>query len=627
MPHPPKVASVNLMRVSLFALPCLALTLAVISGCDSKLTNEMKKSPRPVTYTTLRKTQPPGIYLASGAVKSWKNEQIGFEVPGRVLWVLEPGENIEGRIVDAEGKTVREGTVLAQIDPEAYQVAVDIAKAQVRVAELEMAGIKIRLEQSIQAEIESAEAEETLAQAELKRATELMESRAGSQAELDRAKNNLKVREAQLRTLRASKTRAKEELTAAEAKIQRANLDLKDAERNLGHTKLYASYRGQISDVHVVPGSLVSSGSPVLTLQMMDPIKVEVEVSAEKSRELRRRRQLPVSYSLPDAEATIKHTNGFVYSVDTSADPTTRTFSLTLLLLNDQYQPPLPAKADAREVARTPDIWPLFVNRIVGAPLDVFVIEQKSILEDEQGHYVYQITNAKMGQTFPEVLQVKKQRIEQQASVFPFLGIWNFRVCKLIDPPVSGLETLITGELTPPSGNANEWSGDEVVIDTGEQWVLRPGDLAYVNLSGNKLEEGYFVPVNAVYEESDAAWIFVIENGRVRRVPVELLKLDSLANGSLVEIRSPEIADGMQIAVAGVHFLNDGESVTPVRAADLQTTTDLPITGSPPSETTTPMTNELLGVGNAGSDERSTSDSQPASPNESPSLPKTETTP
>ncbi|MGI9471240.1 MAG: HlyD family efflux transporter periplasmic adaptor subunit [Rubripirellula sp.] len=587
-------ASRHIVAYSMMALLCV-----VALGCNSDGDRAQIKSARPVTYMALERSRPPGAYLVSGAVKSWKTEQIGFEVPGRVKWVLEPGENIEGRIVDGDGNMIREGTVLAEIDDEAYTVAVDIAKAQIEIAKLEQKGIQIRLDKSLQAEIDSAEADIELAMSEFGRAEELTQNRAGSQAELDRARNILKVRQAQLKTLEANQSQAEEELNASKARLTSAELSLKDAERDLTHTKLYASYRGQISDVHVVPGSLVSSGSPVVTLQMMDPIKVEVEVSAEKSREMRRRRQLPVTYSLPDDERTQKDTNAFVYSVDTSADPTTRTFSLTLLLLNDRYQPPLPVSADAKTVGRTPDIWPLYVNRIVSAPMDVFVVEEKSILKDEEGDYVYQITNAKMGQTFPELLKVKKQRIELQPTVFSFLGIWNFRVVKLIDESVFGLETLIAGEITAPSGLAVDWEGDTIVIDTGKQWILRPGDLAYVNLSGDDLDEGYFVPINAVYEESDTAWLFAIEGDTVRKVPVEMIRLDSLANGSLVEIRSSELQDGMRIVVGGVHFLNDGERVNPVKLVDLQASTDLPTTLQPLEENAVPMTRELLGVEDA----------------------------
>ena len=52
--------------------------------------------------------------------------------------------------------------------------------------------------------------------------------------------------------------------------------------------------------VMVVPGSVVAAGQGVAMLQMMDPIKVEMEVSAEESRRLRNRQRLPVRLTMED---------------------------------------------------------------------------------------------------------------------------------------------------------------------------------------------------------------------------------------------------------------------------------------------------------------------------------------
>ena len=115
---------------------------------------------------------------------------------------------------------------------------------------------------------------------------------AASESELDQAVNLVQTRKARVASLEATEKQTRAELKAALAQIKSAQQAVRDATRDLEHTTLYASYRGQISDVHVVPGSVVSPGSPVVTLQMMDPIKIEVEVSADKSRELRQRQRV-----------------------------------------------------------------------------------------------------------------------------------------------------------------------------------------------------------------------------------------------------------------------------------------------------------------------------------------------
>ena len=49
------------------------------------------------------------------------------------------------------------------------------------------------------------------------------------------------------------------------------------------------AFAGQVADVDVIPGSVVRRGQPAVTVQMMDPIKVEVEVAAATARRLNER--------------------------------------------------------------------------------------------------------------------------------------------------------------------------------------------------------------------------------------------------------------------------------------------------------------------------------------------------
>ena len=70
----------------------------LVAGCGARGPRLPEKAPRPITAISLSKTVPESSYRVSGVVKSWKTEQIGFEVSGRVLWVLEPGREAEGRI-------------------------------------------------------------------------------------------------------------------------------------------------------------------------------------------------------------------------------------------------------------------------------------------------------------------------------------------------------------------------------------------------------------------------------------------------------------------------------------------------------------------------------------------------
>ncbi len=547
----------------------------IATGCQKPPMEFADKAAQPVTVMTLVKAMPPSSFMASGSVKSWKTEDLGFEVSGRLEWVLEPGLDVDGRIVDPDGKLIQPGTPLAQIETAQYDIAVQSAKADVEVAERKKESIEIRLLEALPVEIESAEADLNLAKIEFERMQKLNLQQAASQSEYDQAENLVQTRTTALRSLEASEKQTRAELKSAESEIRRAQQVLRDAERDLKNTTLFGSYQGQIAEVMVVPGSVVTAGSPVLRLQMSNPIKVEVELSSQQSRQIRQRRNLPASFELPDG--TMRHVNAFVYSIAPSADPTTRTFTMTLLLLNEKFRDNLPESISEDTVARSEDIWPLKLNRMMGTPAEVTLVEEKSIHHDDEGAFVYRVSNAKLNDVLPKILKVKRQRLVENDLRIPFLGNWVFRSVSFLDDDggseTLSLDTIYIGELEQGPSAASNWDGESVVLDAGAQWMLRPGDLVTVDLSSNDADFGFHVPIDAIYEESGETFLFVAQDGHAKKLPVQLKQSGNLDVGSLVEIQSTALTDGMQVIVGGVHYLHDGEAVRIVQAA-LAVTTD-----------------------------------------------------
>ncbi|MCR9208696.1 MAG: HlyD family efflux transporter periplasmic adaptor subunit [bacterium] len=554
--------------------------LVFVAGCATEEEVEFEKAPRPVEVMTLTRSVPVSSYTASGSVQSWKTEDIGFEVGGKVSWVLEPGENIDGRVIDVDGKMVQHGTPLAQIEPERYEIAVESAEADLEVAMLNKESIEIRLKDSLPAEMESARANLALAEMEFSRIENLKQQNAASKSEYDQARNLVQTRLAALSGLLATEKQTRAELKSAESQIRRAKQTLRDAERDLEHTTLYGSYQGQISGVNVVPGSVVNAGDPVLTLQMTNPIKVEVELSAKQSRSMRRRHQLPTTYSLPDG--TERHTNGFVYNVDASADPDTRTFTMTMLLLNERLRDPLPGDLPEDKVARSEDLWPLRLNRMMGTSDEVVLVEEESIHHDDQGAYIYLVTNSKLRERLPDVVKVRRQRLVENELNIPFLGNWVFRSVQMLDdkgePVDVDLDSLYVGSFVgDPNADApkaasggtppENWDGESVVLDPGSEWMLRPGELVSVDLADQNETKGFFVPFDAIDEEAGQAFLYVVKDSRASKVAVDVVSRDNLDLGSMIEIQSPELNEGMLVVVRGVHFLNDGEKVRKVGAA------------------------------------------------------------
>jgi len=568
---------------SLFSqLPTTLLAAILLVGCGPSEELAPKKSPRPVSVVTLKVGVPPTSKQVSGSVGSWKTEQIGFEVAGRVLWVLEPGADIEGRILDSAGNVVTSGTALAKVDSERYELALEGSKAQVEVAELQKAGIEVDLSQGIPADLEAAKADLELAQVEYGRNKRLVAQNAAPQADLDKSSAQLRTSRAKIATLDANTKRTQAQLQSAIASIKQAQQSFKESQRNLADTTLYSSFRGQVADVHVVPGSVVAQGSPVATIQMMDPIKVEVELSAEQSRTIRRRHQLPVFVTMPDG-STVKQ-DGFVYLVAPSADTSTRTFTLTLLVLNRKIDQPIPAGHENSNLARTPDVWRMDFDFLPDAPEGTYYIAKKAMRKDQAGSFVWKCLNVTVGQPLPEILEVAKMRITPGNKSISFLGNWNFQTVTVdegesFDPEAD----LFLGKLIVDDGNPDDWSGDRVLLARGGQWMLRPGDLVTLDLSETDSKPGLYVPMEAIYEESGETYVFAVEDSGdstiVKRIPVDVAYGEDLGVGTVRrlkprpdsklpanELPDSELSDGMEIVVGGVHFLHDGEAVRVIKS-------------------------------------------------------------
>jgi RND family efflux transporter MFP subunit len=130
-----------------------------------------------------------------------------------------------------DGQIVHKGQVLFVIDPRPYQAALDQAKGQEAHSAAALANAKV----------------------ELTRAQNLLAAKAISEQEYE--------------TRLATQQQAAADLTAAQANVQTAAL-------NLSFTKVLAPLTGRASDRRVAPGNLVSQDTTILTnITDLDPIR------------------------------------------------------------------------------------------------------------------------------------------------------------------------------------------------------------------------------------------------------------------------------------------------------------------------------------------------------------------
>ncbi|MBI2478255.1 MAG: HlyD family efflux transporter periplasmic adaptor subunit [Planctomycetia bacterium] len=384
----------------------------------------------------------------------------------------------------------------------------------------------------------------------------LVRSAAVTKSDFERVQANRDKAIAALAQVDASFAAKEAEINSLDAQILEAQQTLSDARRNVEECTIYSPFRGQIAAVDAIPGAYVNAGQSVLTVQMMDPIKVELEVSAEQSRRLSYKDSVDVIVSTTGDEA---HFNAVVYMIDPAADPNTRTFTVTLLMDNAKARAGIPPEPVGKPLARTRDVWRFFGDKLPGQ--DFLMTEKDSIHEDEQGDYVWKITNGQqVGGVDNQILDVKKIRVIAGEVHIPFLDIWTFRAVQVapgedFDPQTD----LIAGKLELPEEMSAGFDGSQILFDR-PQWLVRPGDLVAVNLQGDRLPVGFYVPISVISENSGKYYVYAVDSGVARRVEVNAFETFNTSR-RIEPIDAAALADGVELVAKGTHYLVDGERV------------------------------------------------------------------
>ncbi|MTH76812.1 HlyD family secretion protein [Paracoccus aestuariivivens] len=183
---------------------------------------------------------------------------------------------------------VAKGQVIARIDPEDYQLALERARnslATAKSAENQLQAQITAAHASIaqaEASVAAAEATNDGAQKSFRRANELKSSSAGTQAALDAAEATAKSTAAQVQSAKAAFAQSQAELTVLNAKVDSAAIETRSAEtavrqaqRDLGFTEIRAAFDGVLTERQVETGSFVTTGSRIGTLVPVNKVYVE----------------------------------------------------------------------------------------------------------------------------------------------------------------------------------------------------------------------------------------------------------------------------------------------------------------------------------------------------------------
>lgn len=515
------------------------------------------KPPRPVSYVTLRSWAPDATTRLAGTVQPWKRVEIGFEIPGRVLHTADAGAEVRGATFDASGASVSAATVIATLDEDRYRIALAEREAMTASARANLKALETELELMIPQKLKAAQANLVLQRQEVKRYTTMVAEHSASQERLDHVEAGHKVAQAAVAEVESLQVAKAAQIVAARAQVRVTEEMIERARLNVEDCTLRAPFAGQIARMHVVPGGYVLPGQSVATVQMMDPIKVQVAVSPRLDAQLRYNDRVRVH--LPGSDTVIE---GYIYLKDSFADPATRTFLVTLLIRNRRIQDGTTGAVVDSSAPRASELLSL-QKRDPDRP-GMYFAEVGTLHEDESGFFVWKalgLTEPDLQEKFDRRIRVKKVRVTPGQSLLEFGELFTFR------------ELADHGELDPErdlvlrgvTGDVKE--GDEVLL-VHERWLLRPGDIVTVGLSGVRNEPGYYVPEEAIRFDGQHHLVFVVEagqDGRNAAVQVEvrvgatfgeLQRIEAVADGKL--------SDGMQIVVAGAQYVVDDEAINPV---------------------------------------------------------------
>lgn len=279
--------------------PCLLVLMCFLVASCEKVEESQMEPPRPVLSTIARQTASASLQL-TGTVEPKVQTELGFRVLGRVI----------ARNVDV-GDLVKQGDVVASIDPLALELAV----------------------KSAQSDLASAQAQFANAISTERRQRALAASRAGTEATLEEAEQ-------------AKRT--------TQALVAKARASLDKAEEQLSYAQLHAPFDGVVTVTSIEVGQVVAAGESVVTIARPEERDAVVDVPENAAERLRVGDPFGVVLQLaPEVRA-----KGAVREIAPAADSATRSRRTKIGLIDPSSSFRLGSVVTvAASIAAEPQIW------------------------------------------------------------------------------------------------------------------------------------------------------------------------------------------------------------------------------------------------------------------------------
>jgi len=271
-----------------------------------------KSKPKPFRTAKVENLTFPQIVEQVGTVRAQTQAQVSARIMAQVREILvNEGDNVIG--------TVDESTVLARLDDREIQARLRQAESQVKAMEqaLQAAMDKVG---AARAQVSSLLANRQKVVSDYLRYQDLHKHRAATGQQLDHAKAQKDMVEAQLLAARKESNAAESEVKRIKAQIEQAEAAAAEARVMLGYTVIRAPFTGQVVQKMVDEGDMASPGQPLFFLQTSSRPVLHAYVAESYLPHLKIGQDLKIQI-----DALAETVTGKISEIVPQADPATRT--------------------------------------------------------------------------------------------------------------------------------------------------------------------------------------------------------------------------------------------------------------------------------------------------------------
>ena len=251
----------------------IAIIVVAVLGAAAGANIYFRREQGPsITAEAIRARDLESIVSASGRVQPKRQVNISAQQMGRVT-----------RLAVEEGQRVKKDQFLLEIDPRQLEGQLQRGEASVAAARSGLAQAHVGVA-SAQTALEQSRAGLELSQQNLKRQQDLWKDGLTTREALDRAQNEVTVREAEVKRSQQEVTARQQDIETREQQIKQEQAGLSTTRYNMAQIVVLSPMDGIVTRRNIeegetaVVGTMNNAGSQLLTIADMSVIEAEVEV-------------------------------------------------------------------------------------------------------------------------------------------------------------------------------------------------------------------------------------------------------------------------------------------------------------------------------------------------------------